>query len=641
MNKKQKKTLARIILAAVLLAALIALEKTWLLAFLDGKWYAFVPFLVPYLIIGYDVILKAAKNIAHGQVFDENFLMMIATFGAFFVGEYAEAAGVMIFYKVGELFQGIAVGKSRRSIAALMDISPEYANIERDNELEEVDPEDVHPGDIIIVKPGERVPLDGTVLEGSSMVDTSSLTGESVPRSVHPGDALISGCVNGSGTLRVQVTKEYEDSTVARILELTENASSRKSPVENFITRFARVYTPAVTILAVLLALLPPLIFHQGWMEWIRRACTFLVISCPCALVISVPLGFFGGIGAASKRGVLVKGSNFLEALAYAKTVVFDKTGTLTKGEFRVQELLPARGVSEEELIESAAYAEIYSEHPIAEALKEAYRIGKGEEELLPENGKARKGLDASRVSDAKEYAGKGLSVLLDGVRVFAGNAALMRENGIDFTEAMSAGTIVYLAKNGSYLGAAVIADSVKEGAKEAIISLKACGVKETVMLSGDRKKAAEAVASSLGIDSVYSELLPEDKVVRLEEILQKERGKERTAYVGDGINDAPVLSRADVGIAMGSLGSDAAVEAADIVLMDDDVGKIAETVKIARKTLRIVKENIWFALLVKFAVLILGAFGFASMWLATFADVGVAVIAILNSMRTLKTLKK
>ena len=641
MNKKQKKTLARIILAAVLLAALIALEKTGLLAFLDGKWYAFVPFLVPYLIIGYDVILKAAKNIAHGQVFDENFLMMIATFGAFFVGEYAEAAGVMIFYQVGELFQGIAVGKSRRSIAALMDISPEYANIERDNELEEVDPEDVHPGDIIIVKPGERVPLDGTVLEGSSMVDTSSLTGESVPRSVHPGDALISGCVNGSGTLRVQVTKEYEDSTVARILELTENASSRKSPVENFITRFARVYTPAVTIAAVLLAVIPPLVFHQDWMEWIRRACTFLVISCPCALVISVPLGFFGGIGAASKRGVLVKGSNFLEALAYAKTVVFDKTGTLTKGEFRVQELLPARGVSEEELLESAAYAEIYSEHPIAEALKEAYRIGKGEEELLPENGKARKGLDASRVSDAKEYAGKGLSVLLDGVRVFAGNAALMRENGIDFTEAMSAGTIVYLAKNGSYLGAAVIADSVKEGAKEAIISLKACGVKETVMLSGDRKKAAEAVASSLGIDSVYSELLPEDKVVRLEEILQKERGKERTAYVGDGINDAPVLSRADVGIAMGSLGSDAAVEAADIVLMDDDVGKIAETVKIARRTLRIVKENIWFALLVKFAVLILGAFGFASMWLATFADVGVAVIAILNSMRTLKTLKK
>ena len=629
MNKKQKQTLIRIAAAFVLLVILIFLEKTGKLSFLDGKWYAFVPFLVPYLLAGYDVILKAAKNIAHGQVFDENFLMMIATFGAFFVGEYAEASGVMIFYQIGELFQGIAVGKSRRSIAALMDISPEYANIERDGELVEVDPEEVHPDDLIVVKPGERIPLDGVVVSGSSMIDTSSLTGESVPRSAREGDPVISGCVNGSGTLRVRVTKEYEDSTVAKILELTENASSRKSPVENFITRFARIYTPAVTIAAVLLAVIPPLLFHQDWMEWIKRACTFLVISCPCALVISVPLGFFGGIGASSRIGVLVKGSNFLEALSDVKTMVFDKTGTLTKGEFKVQQIYPAAGISEIEFLRKAALAETYSTHPIAEALRAAYRESESETD------------DQPAVDDAQEYAGKGLSVRIDGQTVFAGNAALLQEQGVEFTETDDAGTVVYLAEDGNYLGAAVISDSLKEGAKEALISLKKNGVRETVMLSGDRKAAAKEVGAALGLDSVYAELLPQDKVTKLEEILSTETGKDRTAYVGDGINDAPVLSRADLGIAMGSLGSDAAVEAADIVLMDDDVGKIAQTMGIARRTLRIVRENIWFALLVKFAVLVLGALGFASMWLATFADVGVAVIAILNSMRTLRMTRK
>ncbi len=628
MNKKQKRTLVRIILAFVLLVGLIAAKELGFLRFLDGKWYAFVPFLVPYLLAGYDVILKAAKNIAHGQVFDENFLMMIATFGAFFVGEYPEAAGVMIFYQIGELFQGIAVGKSRRSIAALMDISPEYANVERDGKLEEVDPDEVHPGDFIVVKPGERIPLDGVVTEGASLVDTSSLTGESVPRSVRTGDEVISGCVNGQGTLRVQVTKEYEDSTVAKILELTENASSRKSPIENFITRFAKVYTPAVTIGAVLLAVLPPLLFHQDWMEWIRRACTFLVISCPCALVISVPLGFFGGIGAASRIGVLVKGSNFLEALAGAETMVFDKTGTLTKGEFKVQEIRAAEGISEEELLETAAYAESYSEHPIAEALRAAYRdMHQGDASLF----------DLSRVDSAKEIAGKGLSVELDGAPVLAGNAALLQGQGIEAPKENAAGTLVYIAKAGKYLGCLVIADSLKPEAREAVSALKAAGVRETVMLSGDRRETAEAIASELGLDSVYAELLPQDKVAKLEEIMSAGNARERTAYVGDGINDAPVLARADVGIAMGALGSDAAVEAADIVLMDDDVAKIAATRKIAKKTLRIVKENIWFALLVKFAVLILGAFGIANMWMATFADVGVAVIAILNSMRMLK----
>ncbi len=644
MNKKQKRTVARIITALVLLILLIILEKTGNLSFLDGRWYAFVPFLLPYLLAGYDVILKAAKNIAHGQVFDENFLMMIATFGAFFVGEYAEASGVMIFYQIGELFQGIAVGKSRRSIAALMDISPEYANIERDGELVEVDPDEVHPGDLIVIKPGERIPLDGTVVDGSSMIDTSSLTGESVPRSAREGDPVISGCINGSGTLRVQVSREYEDSTVAKILELTENASSRKSPIENFITRFAKIYTPAVTIAAVLLAVIPPLLFGQDWMEWIKRACTFLVISCPCALVISVPLGFFGGIGASSRIGVLVKGSNFLEALSQVKTIVFDKTGTLTKGEFRVQKLYPAEGVSEAELLRKAALAETYSTHPIAEALRAAQRERLSEkaartaDQDAPGTGDSgRSEADDYFVTDAQEIAGKGLSVLIDGKPVLAGNAALLRDAGVDFSETEDAGTVVYLAEDGRFLGSAVISDSVKEGAKEALESLKKSGVRETVMLSGDRRKAAETVGAELSIDSVYSELLPQDKVTKLEEILRSGTGKDKTAYVGDGINDAPVLSRADLGIAMGSLGSDAAVEAADIVLMDDDVTKIAETMKIAQKTLRIVRENIWFALGVKFAVLILGAFGLASMWLATFADVGVAVIAILNSMRMLR----
>ena len=624
--------MVRIIISFVLLIVLIILEKTGVLSFLSGKWYAFIPFLVPYLLAGYDVILKAAKNIAHGQVFDENFLMMIATFGAFFVGEYEEAAGVMIFYQVGELFQSYAVGKSRRSISALLDISPEYANMEIDGVLQEVDPEDVHPDDQIVIKPGERIPLDGVVIEGHSMIDTSSLTGESVPRSVREGENVISGCINGSGTLLVRVTKEYEDSTVAKILELTENASSRKSPVENFITRFAKIYTPAVTIAAVLLAVIPPLFFHAPWFEWIQRACTFLVISCPCALVISVPLGFFGGIGAASRIGVLVKGSNFLETLAYVKTMVFDKTGTLTKGEFRVQELMPAPGVKEEELLRLAAAAEKYSEHPIAEALRSAEI-----ESIHPAGAKERASeIALSDISDAREYAGKGLSVLVSGQRIYAGNAALMQEVGISFTENDAAGTVVYVAKDQQFLGSIVIADTVKPEAREAISALKNAGIRKTVMLSGDRKAAAEKVSADLGIDCVYSELLPQDKVAKLEEILLQENGNGRTAYVGDGFNDAPVLSRADVGIAMGSLGSDAAIEAADIVLMDDDVTKISLTARIARKTLRIVRENIWFALLVKFAVLILGAFGFASMWLATFADVGVAVLAILNSMRML-----
>ena len=618
MTKKQKKMLYRIIVTFLLFAVLMVCEHT---GGMDGwnKIVLFVIYLVPYLVIGYDIVYKAARNISHGQVFDENFLMMIATFGAFGVGEYSEAVAVMLFYQVGELFQGYAVGKSRQSISDMMDICPEYANIEEDGVLKQVDPDDVEVGSIIVVKPGERIPFDGIVVEGESLIDTAALTGESVPRSAKAGDEIISGCVNGSGTLKVKTTKEFDDSTVAKILELVENASSKKAKVENFITRFAKYYTPVVTIGAVILAILPPLILGGGWAEWIQRACIFLVISCPCALVISVPLGFFGGIGAASKIGVLVKGSNYLEAVAEMTTIVFDKTGTLTKGEFKVTDVITENG-SKEELIELAALGEGYSNHPIANSIREAY----GKE------------LDLNRVTNTEEIAGHGIKAVIDGKTVLLGNEKLMKSESIFYTPCKSMGTVVYVACNGVFEGAVVISDTIKDGAKEAIHDMKQVGVRHTVMLTGDRKEAAETVAQTLGIDEVHAELLPGGKVEQVEALLKAEKEKERLAFVGDGINDAPVLTRADIGIAMGSMGSDAAIEAADIVLMDDDVTKIASVVKIARKTLRIVKQNIVFALAIKALVLILGALGMANMWEAVFADVGVSVIAILNSMRTL-----
>lgn len=618
MTKKQKKMLYRIIVTFLLFAVLMVCEHT---GRMDGwnKIVLFVIYLVPYLVIGYDIVYKAARNISHGQVFDENFLMMIATFGAFGVGEYSEAVAVMLFYQVGELFQGYAVGKSRQSISDMMDICPEYANIEEDGVLKQVDPDDVEVGSIIVVKPGERIPLDGIVVEGESLIDTAALTGESVPRSAKAGDEIISGCVNGSGTLKVKTTKEFDDSTVAKILELVENASSKKAKVENFITRFAKYYTPVVTIGAVILAILPPLILGGGWAEWIQRACIFLVISCPCALVISVPLGFFGGIGAASKIGVLVKGSNYLEAVAEMTTIVFDKTGTLTKGEFKVTDVITENG-SKEELIELAALGEGYSNHPIANSIREAY----GKE------------LDLNRVTNTEEIAGHGIKAVIDGKTVLLGNEKLMKSESIFYTSCKRMGTVVYVACNGVFEGAVVISDTIKDGAKEAIHDMKQVGVRHTVMLTGDRKEAAETVAQTLGIDEVHAELLPGGKVEQVEALLKAEKEKERLAFVGDGINDAPVLTRADIGIAMGSMGSDAAIEAADIVLMDDDVTKIASVVKIARKTLRIVKQNIVFALAIKALVLILGALGMANMWEAVFADVGVSVIAILNSMRTL-----
>ena len=618
MTKKQKKMLYRIIVTFLLFAVLMVCEH---MGRMDGwnKIVLFVIYLVPYLVIGYDIVYKAARNISHGQVFDENFLMMIATFGAFGVGEYSEAVAVMLFYQVGELFQGYAVGKSRQSISDMMDICPEYANIEEDGVLKQVDPDDVEVGSIIVVKPGERIPLDGIVVEGESLIDTAALTGESVPRSAKAGDEIISGCVNGSGTLKVKTTKEFDDSTVAKILELVENASSKKAKVENFITRFAKYYTPVVTIGAVILAILPPLILGGGWAEWIQRACIFLVISCPCALVISVPLGFFGGIGAASKIGVLVKGSNYLEAVAEMTTIVFDKTGTLTKGEFKVTDVITENG-SKEELIELAALGEGYSNHPIANSIREAY----GKE------------LDLNRVTNTEEIAGHGIKAVIDGKTVLLGNEKLMKSESIFYTPCKSMGTVVYVACNGVFEGAVVISDTIKDGAKEAIHDMKQVGVRHTVMLTGDRKEAAETVAQTLGIDEVHAELLPGGKVEQVEALLKAEKEKERLAFVGDGINDAPVLTRADIGIAMGSMGSDAAIEAADIVLMDDDVTKIASVVKIARKTLRIVKQNIVFALAIKALVLILGALGMANMWEAVFADVGVSVIAILNSMRTL-----
>ena len=624
MMKKQKIMLYRIIAAAVIYVPLFVLEHMGKLEFQSEIPVQFLLFMIPYLIVGWDIIYRAVRNISHGQVFDENFLMCIATFGALGVKEYSEAVAVMLFYQIGELFQSYAVNRSRQSISAMMDICPEYANIEEDGKLKQVDPDDVEIGTEIVIKAGERVPLDGVVVSGTSFVDTSALTGESVPREVTEGSEIISGCVNGSGLLKVRTTKEFDDSTVAKILELVENASSKKAHVENFITKFAKYYTPIVVCAAVVLAFLPPIILGGGFAEWIQRACIFLVISCPCALVISVPLGFFGGIGAASKQGVLVKGSNYLEALSEMKTIVFDKTGTLTKGEFVVSEVIP-NGWEKEGLLEVAALAEGYSDHPISAALKKAY-----EEAELGE-------LSMDRVEQAEEIAGHGIKAKIDGRVVYAGNAKLMEEKGVEYEPCTVPGTVVYLAAEKEFLGTIVISDTVKPEAKRAIAQLKQSGVKKTVMLTGDRKDVGEAVAESLGIDEVYTDLLPGDKVDKVEALLGELGEKEKLGFVGDGINDAPVLSRADIGIAMGSMGSDAAIEAADVVLMDDNILKISSIMRIAGKTLQIVHQNIVFALGVKVLVLILGALGMANMWEAVFAGVGVSVIAILNAMRTLR----
>lgn len=630
MNKKQKAMLARIIAAFVIYIPLMIADKAGMFEHLSWP-VMFCLYLTPYLVVGWDIIYKAVRGIKNGQVFDENFLMAVATFGAFGVQEYSEAVAVMLFYQVGELFQSYAVNRSRQSITDLMDICPEYANIEKNGLLQQVDPDDVPVGAVIVVKPGERIPLDGKVIAGESMIDTSALTGESVPRRVRPGDEIISGCVNGSGLLRVEVTKEFDDSTVSRILELVENASSKKAKVENFITRFARYYTPAVVATAVILAVIPPLVLGGGFGEWIRRACIFLVISCPCALVISVPLSFFGGIGAASKIGVLVKGGNYLEALSEMSVIVFDKTGTLTKGEFKVSEIRP-EGVTEEELLETAALAEGYSDHPISKSVRDAWT---GREDR---SGGSDDHLALNRVKDAQEISGQGVCALVDGKQVLAGNEKLMKAHNISYKPSTEPGTTVYVARDGRFIGTIVISDTVKEGAKEAIEALKQAGVKKTVMLTGDRRAVGEAVAARLGLDEVHAELLPGDKVIEVEKLLEAETGKEKVAFVGDGINDAPVLSRADIGIAMGSMGSDAAIEAADVVLMDDDPRKIAAVVRISRKTMVIVKENIVFALGVKALVLLMGAVGVATMWEAVFADVGVSVIAILNAMRALRT---
>ena len=617
MNKKQKKVLTRIIIAAVLMIAF---------SFLPVEDYtAFVLFLIPYLVIGYDILIKAGKGIKNHQVFDENFLMAVATVGAIALGDYREGVAVMLFYQIGELFQGYAVGKSRRNISDLMDIRPDYANIERDGEIEEVDPDEVEIGSIIVVKPGEKVPIDGVIIEGTTTLNTSALTGESVPRDASEGDEVISGCINMTGVLRIKTTKEFGESTVSKILDMVENASSRKSRSENFISKFAKYYTPAVCYGALALAVLPPVVrmifmgLSPEWGDWIMRALTFLVISCPCALVISIPLSFFAGIGGASNAGVLVKGSNYLETLAGTKYVVFDKTGTMTQGVFEVtgvhHNTLPM-----DEILEYAALAESFSSHPISRSLQKAY-------------GKA---IDQSRVTDVQEVSGKGVIAKVDGRTVAAGNAKLMEMKGISYQECHSVGTIVHLAVDGEYVGHILIADLLKPHAEEAIRALKAAGIRKTVMLTGDAKRVADKVAVDLGIDEVYSELLPGDKVAMVEKLLSQKNEKEKLAFVGDGINDAPVLSRADIGIAMGAMGSDAAIEAADIVLMDDDPLKIAKAIRIARKCLRIVYENIYFAIGVKVICLILGALGIANMWVAIFADVGVMVIAVLNAIRTL-----
>ena len=611
MNRKQKRSLYTILAAAALFVVALLLP-------VEGVWELLI-YLIPYGLIGWRVIWKAIKNISRGQVFDENFLMCVASIGAMCAGDSKEAVAVMLFYQVGELFESCAVGKSRRSIAALMDIRPDVAHVERGGALSDVDPEEVEIGERIVIQPGERVPLDGEVIEGASTLDTAALTGESVPREIHPGEDVISGCINLSGVLHVRVNKRFGESTVARILELVENASSNKAKSENFITKFARWYTPAVCLAALLLAVVPSLITGD-WGEWVSRALIFLVVSCPCALVISVPLSFFGGIGGASANGILIKGGNFVETLAQVDTVVFDKTGTLTQGNFEVTAIHPEK-VPEQELLEIAALAENYSTHPISASLKRAFG--------LP--------LDESRISDVEELSGKGVIATVDGKNVAVGNGRLMQYVGVDWHECENSGTIVHVAADGAYMGHIVISDMLKPQSKAAIQALKDCGVKQSVMLTGDRKDVAEAVARELGVDGVYSELLPADKVAQVEKLLVTQQKGEKLAFVGDGINDAPVLSRADVGIAMGALGSDAAIEAADVVLMDDNPEKIATAIRISKRTLTIVHQNIAFALGVKFIVLILSALGLGNMWIAVFADVGVSVLAILNAMRALR----
>ncbi|MFR7842175.1 MAG: heavy metal translocating P-type ATPase [Gallintestinimicrobium sp.] len=622
MNKKQKKVFIRIIVAAVLMVVLSLLP-------IDG-WLKFVLFMIPYLVIGHDILLKAWKGILNRQVFDENFLMAVATIGAILLGDYKEGVAVMLFYQIGELFQSYAVGKSRRNISELMDIRPDYANIEKeDGTLEQVDPDEVEIGSVIVVQPGEKVPIDGVIEEGRTSLNTSALTGESLPREAGVGDEVISGCINMSGVLKIRTTKEFGESTVSKILDMVENASSKKSRSENFISKFAKYYTPAVCYGALALAVLPPLVrllflgMTPEWGDWVMRALTFLVISCPCALVISIPLSFFAGIGGASNAGVLVKGSNYLETLSETKYVVFDKTGTMTQGVFEVSGVHHS-SMDTEKLLEYAALAECHSSHPISKSLKKAYG----------------KPLDPSRVTDVEEISGNGVTAKVDGVRVAAGNSKLMEKLGVDCMECHSVGTVVHMAVNGKYAGHILISDQIKPHAKEAIAALKKCGVKKTIMLTGDRREAARQVAEELGIDEVHSELLPGDKVAQVEKLLDEKGEKEKLAFVGDGINDAPVLSRADIGIAMGALGSDAAIEAADIVLMDDDPLKISKAIRISRKCLRIVYENIYFAIGVKVVCLILGALGIANMWAAIFADVGVMIIAVLNAIRALNVKK-
>lgn len=622
MTKKQKKVLIRIIVSALLLAAIMITTKLVEI----NKWIQLVLYFVPYLIIGYDILKKAVKGIFKGQIFDENFLMAVATVGAVALGEFSEGAAVMLFYQIGELFQSVAVGKSRKNITSLMDIRPDYANVELNGKLEKIDPDDVEIGTEIVVNPGEKVPVDGIIISGDSTLNTSALTGESVPRSAKVGDEIISGCINLTGVLKIKTTKEFGDSTVSKILDLVENSSMKKSKSENFITKFARYYTPAVCGGALLLAILPPiirLISGTGamWGEWITRALTFLVISCPCALVISIPLSFFAGIGCASANGVLVKGSNYLEALSDTQYVVFDKTGTLTKGVFEVTRIYPANNFDNDTLIRLAAFAESASSHPISASLKKNY----GKE------------INIDEVSDIQEIAGHGVSALVDGKRVFAGNIKLMKKENIAVECEHDEGTVVYVSCDGEYAGCIVISDVVKENSKKAISSLKKSGIDKTVMLTGDSKQAAERVAKSLGLDEYHAELLPADKVEWVEKLLSQKSAKKKLAFVGDGINDAPVLSRADIGIAMGALGSDAAIEAADIVLMDDDPSKIALARKISVHTLKIVKENIVFALAIKAICLVLGALGIANMWVAIFADVGVMILAVLNAIRALK----
>ena len=607
------KRLWRIIIGAAVLATAVLLS-------LNNEWLQIALFIISYIIVGGDVVKRAVKNIFKGQVFDENFLMSIATIGAFFIGEYPEGVAVMLFYQVGELFQSYAVGKSRKSIASLMDIRPDYANVKKGDELVKVDPDEVQIGDIIVIKAGEKIPLDGKVIEGSSMIDTSALTGESVPREVEVGSDILSGCININGVITAEVTKEFGESTVSKILDLVENASSKKSNSEQFITKFARYYTPVVVIIAVFLAIIPPLVIDGAtFSDWIYRALAFLVVSCPCALVISIPLSFFGGIGGASKKGVLVKGSNYLEALAETEIVVFDKTGTLTKGVFNVQEIHP-EGVSKEELLELTAHAESYSNHPISLSLKRAYS----------------KEIDNGRISDVEEISGHGVIATVDGKKVMVGNIKLMKMMDIPYFKGELIGTIVHVAVNNKYIGYIVIADEVKEDSAQAIKELKAAKIKQTVMLTGDNKSIGSKVAKELGLDKVYAELLPADKVEKLEELFSQKSKKGKLAFVGDGINDAPVLARADIGIAMGGLGSDAAIEAADVVIMTDEPSKIATTMKISKKTLKIAHQNIVFAIGIKIIVLILSAFGITTMWAAIFADVGVTIIAVLNAFRAL-----